>query len=210
MRTHRHLCLDCDIVNAVFDEETSSSLKINPHALTQLLEHIHKTPEIAVTLSSTDFTVKSHSHTSSAHSSSLSTAITLALDEFETADIRHSFSVSLVFTYKELKALLALCDACDNNSFVFYYTTSGRPVKCVANELAAFSVQLVIATMEAEVPPSVDASDVTTGQKRSFEDASAGRASNGSSSSSVSVGKRSGVSHLRRIILDDDEDSTQS
>ena len=86
LRSHRHLCLDCDIVNALFDESAASSLIINPHALTQLLEHIHKTPEIAISLSSQDITVKSHSHTSTTNSSSLSTAITLALDEFETVD----------------------------------------------------------------------------------------------------------------------------
>ena len=204
LRTHRHLCLDCEIVNALFDESASSNLQMEPRALTQLLEHIHRTPEIAVTITPADFTVKSHVTVG------MSTAIALAIEEFELFDIKHEHTVALVFTFKELKALLALCEACDSSSFMFYYCDSGQPVKCVAHQIASFSVQLVIATLERQAEKQNTDVEMS-GTKRSYEAVEpVGRQSAKSSSSSVNSGQKSSESRLRRMILDDEDNSQEN
>ena len=61
-KVHRFSLQDCEIMHAVFDGEGSSRLSCPPVQLSQLLEHIHGTAEVAVGASQDLLTVRSYHH----------------------------------------------------------------------------------------------------------------------------------------------------
>jgi hypothetical protein len=58
-RTHRFRYMDCEIMNALFEEEDCSCLRAKPKVFAQILDHLHQSPEVAVETSATSFSVRS-------------------------------------------------------------------------------------------------------------------------------------------------------
>lgn len=61
IRIHRLRYQDCEIVNAVFDEDLQlcNIVRAKPALFTQLLEHIHQSAEIAIDASAASFQLRS-------------------------------------------------------------------------------------------------------------------------------------------------------
>lgn len=58
-RTHRFNYSDCEIMSAIFDEQSASHIRCEPKVFTQLLEHFYHSPEISIEASRSLFQVKS-------------------------------------------------------------------------------------------------------------------------------------------------------
>ena len=104
-RTHRFSYQDCDIISALFDEDTSSYLQSEPKVFTQLLDHIYQSPEIIVDASSNTFRVRSF-HSEQLHDTKrhLSTGLSIDVKEFDLYEFKGGEEVSeeLIFCSKEV------------------------------------------------------------------------------------------------------------
>ncbi len=58
-RTHRFRYSDCEIMNALFDEEDCSFVRAKPRVFVQILDHMHNTQEVIIEASMTSFSVRS-------------------------------------------------------------------------------------------------------------------------------------------------------
>lgn len=103
LRSHHFHYMDAEILNAVFDEDGCSYLKVRPKVLSQLLEHLHRSPEVLLVAAPDSFGIRSfhaNSSTSSSHHQQqqpmatasasalqqLSTGLTIQSGQFEVYD----------------------------------------------------------------------------------------------------------------------------
>jgi len=88
-KTHLIPYQDCDIISAVFDEESSHVLQTQPTVFTELFEHLHQSPEIVISAASGAFTLRSYSSSSlGTVSKSLSTDLNVDISEFDVYQYR--------------------------------------------------------------------------------------------------------------------------
>ena len=103
--------MECEILNALFEEGDCSFLKAKPVIFAQLFEHIHQTPEVVVIAADTTFGVRSFHRASgsSAKDSNkyLSTGLNVSIQEFDDYSFRSlNQSEELIFCYREVGALI--------------------------------------------------------------------------------------------------------
>ena len=61
-RTHRFHYSDCEIMSAIFDQQSASHIRCEPKVFTKLLDHFYHSPEISIEASVNHFEVKSFHH----------------------------------------------------------------------------------------------------------------------------------------------------
>lgn len=61
-RTHRFHYSDCEIMSAIFDQQSASHIRCEPKVFTKLLDHFYHSPEISIEASINHFEVKSFHH----------------------------------------------------------------------------------------------------------------------------------------------------
>lgn len=93
-RTHLFNYSDCDIMSAIFNEQSASHIRCEPKVFTKLLDHFYHSPEVSIEASPSSFEVKSFHHDHPMDSSSASsrginsmkhmtTGLAINIDEFE-------------------------------------------------------------------------------------------------------------------------------
>lgn len=108
IRTHKFLYQDCDVISALFDEESSNYLQSEPKVFSQLLEHLHQCPEIIVTTSPDLFKIKSlHSGNAGETKRHLSTGLSIDANEFDMYEFRGHETAEFVFCSKEVISSLS-------------------------------------------------------------------------------------------------------
>lgn len=169
-RTHSFPFSDCEIISATFDDEGVSSLRADSKIFGQLLEHLYKSPEIAIEATKESFKLRSYHGQSDVDESKkfLETGLSVDIHEFdsydwhlpprfasvnaaaETAIITSPPSVILIFCSRELRALLVLCDAANVGEVSLFYSDTGLPIKlnCSHDD---FTVNLIMTTMHRAV-----------------------------------------------------------
>lgn len=133
---------DCEIVNAVCDESECSFIQTRPRVMSQLLEYIHRSPELLLITKPNEFSVRSYHQINEFYSQTLhklqpsaevkrnsvvSTGLCVNISEFEIYDYRsQADSEALVFCVKEMASFVGFCEVLDMQQFNFYYSTGGR------------------------------------------------------------------------------------
>jgi hypothetical protein len=133
---------DCEIVNAVCDEAECSLIQMRPRVMGQLLDYIHRSPEILMIAKPGEFSVRSYHQANEFHAPSLqrsqptlvnklnsvvSTGLSLSISELEIYDYRSAEdSEAIVFCMKEVDSFVAFCEVLDLQLFNFFFSTGGR------------------------------------------------------------------------------------
>lgn len=137
-RTHKFSFQDSEVVSAMFDEESSSKLSVEPKIFAQVLEHLHQTAgEIEIDASVDSFRIKSFHQEQAVEISAvsglrryMSTEMSLDTAEFDLYEYRSSErEEELVFCIKEVKAFLGLCEANEISDLRLFFSESGVPIK---------------------------------------------------------------------------------
>jgi hypothetical protein len=139
--------------------------------MSQLLEYIHRSPELLMITKPNEFSVRSYHQINEFYSQTLhklqpsaevkrnsvvSTGLCVNISEFEIYDYRsQADSEALVFCVKEMASFVGFCEVLDMQHFNFYYSTGGSAIKFSVG-LDTFSVSLIMATLQHGVnrPPS--------------------------------------------------------
>lgn len=117
-----HFCYeDCEILNAVCDESDCSHIQLRPKVMGQLLDYIHRSPEILVIAKVNDFSVRSFHQGSDPllsaaipssgplnerHNRVINTGLSMQVSEFDVYDYRSEEDTeSLVFCMKEVRMM---------------------------------------------------------------------------------------------------------
>eukprot|EP00903_Cladosiphon_okamuranus_P013829 g12869.t2 len=153
-KVHRFSLQDCEIMHAVFEGEGAARLSCPPVQLSQLLEHIHGTAEVAVGASHDILTVRSYHHplTGSAERSVLKTEMSISTAEFDTYKFfgADDEEVELVFSLKEIKALLHFSETTEALTLEMLFREGGDPLLFQSNS-NTFAAELIMATMEPKI-----------------------------------------------------------
>ena len=91
MRTHRFKYNDCEVLSAIFDDESMSSLKSSHKIFDQILSNMFQSPEIAISPTQTDFKVRSHHPSNEAQAEAkkhMSTDLSIETDDFDFYDYK--------------------------------------------------------------------------------------------------------------------------
>jgi hypothetical protein len=108
LRTTRFAYQDCDVLNAVFDEdgEDVSLLRLRPKIFAHVLQNMHRSPEIALSLQAHALSIKSHFPPEVLlmdYRVIMNTDATVNVQEFDVYDFRSSRPMEeLVFCSKEV------------------------------------------------------------------------------------------------------------
>ncbi|CAM9760914.1 unnamed protein product, partial [Scytosiphon promiscuus] len=153
-KVHRFSLQDCEIMHAVFEGEGASRLSCPPVQLSQLLEHIHGTAEVAVGLSHDVVTVRSYHHplTGAAERAVLKTEMSISTVEFDTYRFcgEDDEEVELVFSLKEIKALLHFSETTEAQTLEMLFREGGDPLLFQSHS-NTFAAELIMATMEPKI-----------------------------------------------------------
>lgn len=109
VRKHNFCYEDSEIMNALFDEEECSSVQMPPKLMSQLLDHIHRSPEILVTVLPNRFTVRSQHKPemlleADLQKSVMSTGLTISVSEFQKYQYQSlRGSEAMIFVVKEVR-----------------------------------------------------------------------------------------------------------
>eukprot|EP01034_Spumella_vulgaris_P031712 gene31712-39175_t len=171
-RTHRFRYMDCEIMNALFEEEDCSCLRAKPKVFAQILDHLHQSPEVAVEASATAFSVRSF-HKSNFGTAGMTlqqqqqemkrhmtTGLSVSIQEFEAYQFKPGGAapdsyqnaadavIELIFCLREVNAFLGFCEALDLPDFDFFFSEGGRAIK-YSCKCDSVTVSLVLATIES-------------------------------------------------------------
>ncbi|CAM9637359.1 unnamed protein product [Ascophyllum nodosum] len=153
-KVHRFSLQDCEIMHAVFEGEGASRLACPPVQISQLLEHIHGTAEVAVGASHDVLTVRSYHHplTGAAERAVLKTEMSISTAEFDTYRFcgEDDEEVELVFSLKEIKALLHFTEATEAQTLEMLFREGGDPLLFQSHS-KTFAAELIMATMEPKI-----------------------------------------------------------
>lgn len=122
-RTSRFRYADCEVLNALFDEDECSSLRAKPKVFSQILDHLRASGEAAVQASAESFSVTSFHKTNFGAAAltmqqqqaelkrHMSTGLTVSLQEFDEYAFRPDLAargavVELIFCLKEVHATM--------------------------------------------------------------------------------------------------------
>ena len=84
LKTYRFHYQECEIVNAVFDEDDAHIIQVVPKLFSNLLGHLHKAPELVIAATPTNFTVSSFYVTKAGESKQhLSSGLCVNVSEFD-------------------------------------------------------------------------------------------------------------------------------
>ncbi|OQR84259.1 hypothetical protein ACHHYP_13673 [Achlya hypogyna] len=165
-KTHRVKTTETQTLRPIFDKAASPSrIKLRPFHLTTLLQHIHGTDEVSMTCSKTQvrfesyytnpLDIKNHVHTETTVDTSEFVSY-----NFQSPDSNDDAVVQLIYCLKEIRALLAYCDACGLAELVFYFSEGGSPILLSTESIASasFGAQIVLSTVTTlQADPSQDA-----------------------------------------------------
>lgn len=99
---------DSEIMNALFDEQECSLVQMPPKLMSQLLDHIHRSPEILVTAQPNRFTVRSQHKPAmlkevDLQKSVMTTGLTMGVSEFQEYQYQSARDTeSIIFVVKEV------------------------------------------------------------------------------------------------------------
>lgn len=205
-RKHKFHFNDVQSYNVVFSEIDANYVKASPQIFARILEHIPSSPEIYVYADANNFKVQSHSRIGS-EAKKLSTELCIKTEEFDEY-VYKSFeeSVCIIFTIKEMKALLGVCEAKNIDEFYLFFTCAGSPIKfsCRSEFFAVSLVQMTISDMANKDDEKQSEADNTSNSKDRISETS--RQQSGASQSQMSGKVSSNRKRDRRVIRDDDNE----
>lgn len=112
IRTYRFRYQDCEVMSAVFDEDSCSYARAKPKLFVQLLNHIYQSPEICIEAGASSFSVRSfHRNTDTSADGGaagstvrfMQTGLSLNLQEFDQYEyVSTGQSEELIFCVKEV------------------------------------------------------------------------------------------------------------
>lgn len=109
IRKHRFKYLDCDVMNAIFDDSECSLLTAKPKVFTQLVEHIYQSPEVLVETNSSVFMIRTYRKADTLAQWDgkryMHTGLSIDIDEFDVYDYRSNGAELLIFCLKEVRNL---------------------------------------------------------------------------------------------------------
>ena len=116
VRTYRFRYVDCEVLSAVFDEETCSYVRAKPRLFSQLLNHIYQSPEVCIEAGADFFSVRSfHKAAESVlndgggNARFMRTGLSVNIQEFEQYEYTSTIqSEELIFCVKEVSSCCAL------------------------------------------------------------------------------------------------------
>jgi len=152
-RKHKFHYTDVQSYNVVFQENDANYIKASPQTFARILEHIPSSPEINIYADHNNFKVQSHSRLGS-ESKKLSTELCIKTDEFDEYVYRgDDDGVCIIFTIKEMKALLGVCEAKSIDEFYLFFTSAGSPIKfsCRSEFFSVSLVQMTISDNNTKV-----------------------------------------------------------
>jgi hypothetical protein len=173
VKNHRFSYMDCEILNAVFNEESCSYIKVRPKVgvicnsiyavalllpccyakiLSQLFEHFHRSPEVLAIASPEAFGVRSFRsqvfNTVAEQLKYLSTGLNLNPQDFDVYDYQgRQDKVEMIFCMREVAAFVGFSEAIEVADVDFFFSTGGRAVKYHSKQDYIKST-LVLATIE--------------------------------------------------------------
>jgi hypothetical protein len=132
-----HFCYeDCEILNAVCDETHCSFVQMRPKLMGQLLDYVHKSPEIVLIAKVNQFSVRSYQAPEtlfqkellSKAKSVINTGLSINISEFDVYEYQdeEAVEVAMIFCLKEVSSFVGYCEVLDVEKFVFYFSTGGR------------------------------------------------------------------------------------
>lgn len=165
--------MDSEVLNAIFDENSCSFVKMKPKLMIQLFEHLSLASklqgEVLLIASASNFSVKSyHSpelqlellHDQVKGLASLggrgkrgagnklmlmNTGLSIHLQEFDSYEYRsQQAQEQLIFTMKEVGSFVAFCEANDLEAFDFHFSTGGRCVSSFSFRLSYYFYPILI------------------------------------------------------------------
>eukprot|EP01031_Cornospumella_fuschlensis_P036909 gene36909-44778_t len=213
VRSHRFHYMDCEILNAVFDESKCSYIKVRPKVLSQLFEHFYRSPEVIASASPTTFCVKSF-HTPAASSSEnlryMNTGLNVKMRDFDVYDYRSELDqLDMIFCMKEVAAFVGYCEAIESGECDCFFSAGGRAMK-YSSKQDLISTQLVLATIEytAQGPPAPPGRQhqQQSGPKTSFEGVN-GRFSGDANTEGGKFGRKDLVERGEEESPNDDDDA---
>jgi hypothetical protein len=190
VKTHRFQVDDCQILQAVFDRKESSYIQASVRHFDKLLEHLPKSDEMRIIAGRGEARLSSYyscapledgasdRNDEPVRSRSTMTELKLKLTDFDQFEIvgDPDVAVDLIFSYKEVKAILDFCEKVGNDSFTFWYTKPGCPI-CLSTDSTSGSsnanVEMIMATMMALDDP-VDTHAPTQSQRSNAQNQSQG------------------------------------
>jgi hypothetical protein len=115
VRTYRFRYQDCEVMSAVFDEDSCSYVRAKPKLFVQLFTHIYQSPEICIEAGMGTFSVRSFHRSADTGANSeagggavrfMQTGLNLRLQEFEQYEyVSNGQSEELIFCVKEVGRL---------------------------------------------------------------------------------------------------------
>lgn len=147
-RTYRFRYQDCEIMNAIFDEEHCSYLRAKPKLFVQLLSHLYQSPEICMDATAGTFLVRSHHRYAENGGGNadngggttvrfMNTGLSVSIQEFEQYEYVSAVqSEELIFCVKEVQCVTFLCmrivvrSACLMHRILATGIKLGKPIAC--------------------------------------------------------------------------------
>jgi hypothetical protein len=114
VRSHRLQCSTSEVVSAVFDLKDKCSMILKPKVLIQLLDHLHRSTEICLEVTSDSFSVRSfHKPVVDIDielKGYMSTGLSLNILEIDEYNLNVDTSEQLIFCVKEVRSFLGYCE----------------------------------------------------------------------------------------------------
>lgn len=158
IRRFQFIYMDCEIVNPIFQEDECSFVQVKPKIMIQLLEHLHRSPEIIVTASPMAFSVHSYHALDNSlilkqsAKEVMNTGLTIQIAEFDAYDFHSPQGVEeFIFCVKEVVAFVGFCEAIDLVNLDLFFSSGGRAIKFRGRQ-DFVAVSLVLATFENPNP----------------------------------------------------------
>lgn len=145
-RKHKFHFVDVPSYNVEFNDSDVNYVKASPKIFSKILDHIPSSPEIFIYADPNNFKVQSHCRVGQ-DAKKISTELCIQTEEFDEYVYKSdSDNVSIIFTIKEMKALLGVCEAKKIDEFYLFFTHAGSPIKFSCSS-EFFNISLVQMTI---------------------------------------------------------------
>ncbi len=161
VKRHCFLIQDCESVHAHFDYTNASSIHSSPNLLLQhMFNQIKGTPEVVASATAYSFSIRSYHDQNRLQGRAslkpvLQTEASIPGKDFDTYIFKGQMdgTEEMIFSVKEVRAFLSLCEAVDVENVQISFTCGGDPMQFLGNT-NNFSVELMMATNSES--PDVD------------------------------------------------------
>jgi len=205
-RKHRFHFTDVPSYNVLFDDTEASYVKASPKIFLRILEHIPSSPEIYIHADANNFKVQSR-NTIGLETKNISTELCIKTEEFDEYVYKSdNESECIIFTVKEMKALLGICEAKGIEEFYLFFSYAGSPIKLSCNS-DLFSINLIQMTLKEKEKTKIN--------ENQYHDSSGinlikGKSNSNTRESTQSTQVKGKVNIRKRRIMEDDDDNDEN